>query len=115
SKVFQQALVHVKDTGAPNAKGPSQQHAGILSRLAYAHGRAHHQREAVAILDTLKRAWDARAITPMPLAKAYLGIGDENSALHVLEQGLAEHHFPKTPGNVWYTDPGYEVLQTNPR
>lgn len=83
-----------------------------LAELAYIYGRAGEPvqaRHALAKLEELNRR---QPIDPAILSRAYLGIGDNNQALFLLEKASAQHSNLMTTLKV---DPRYDPLRSDPR
>ncbi len=80
--------------------------------LAYAYGRAGRIAEARKILADLERLAKDRYMPSPQLALIHLGLGENEQALDLLEQGLEERSF-------WMiylkADPVYDCLRAHPR
>ena len=76
--VFEQAVV------------AEQRAPGALGRLGFCYGRAGQPERALAIVEELESRAMQERVPSLPLAIAYLGVGDEPASLAVLHRAAAE-------------------------
>jgi len=81
------------------------------SMQAYIYGRAGQQSEAQRALDKLLELNRRQQIDPLALIQAYIGMGNKDKALILLENAYSQHSTPTT----LKVDPIYDPLRSDPR
>ena len=82
------------------------------SRLVYLYGRMGQKDKARAELRKLEAMKDKQAPDPVAMAMAYVGVGNNDAALHSLEKACAERSNELTALKV---EPVYDPLRGEPR
>ena len=80
--------------------------------LAHAHGKAGNHARARQILDGLAAASKTRYISAANIAIGYIGLGDFDTALTLMEKGFTERSQTLTFIKI---DPVYDPLRADPR
>ena len=84
----------------------------VLTALAHAYGIAGQTVEAKRILRILEQRSQTSYVPPFLLAAVYLGTGDKQSSLSLLEKAYTEHDW----GLIWINvAPKFNVLRSEPR
>ena len=81
------------------------------STLAYTYGRAGQQPEAQRALDRLLELNRHQQIDPSALIQAYIGMGNKDKAINLLENAYSQHSTLTT----LKVDPIYDPLRSDPR
>jgi TolB-like protein/DNA-binding winged helix-turn-helix (wHTH) protein/Flp pilus assembly protein TadD len=84
----------------------------IRSRLVYLYGRMGQKDKARAELRKLEAMNRAQSLDPVPMAVAYLGVGNNDAALSSLEKAYAQRSNLLTALKV---EPAYDPLRDEPR
>lgn len=98
------------DAEALRQRDPSQ--PWYWAMIAYASGRSGDQARAKLALEHLRQLDGQRALDPLSLVIAYIGVGDNDKALDWLRKAYAEHSSSITALKV---DPIYDPLRSDPR
>jgi TolB-like protein/DNA-binding winged helix-turn-helix (wHTH) protein len=98
------------DAEALRQRDPSQ--PWYWAMIAYASGRSGDQARAKLALQQLRQLERQRALDPLSLVIAYIGVGDNDKALEWLRKAHAEHSSSITALKV---DPIYDPLRSDPR
>ncbi len=89
-----------------------QDNTEVRSSIAYAYALAGRTREAVALMDSLKRNMIREFVDPSRIAEIYTALGQKDQALDWLERAFREG----SAGLVFVkTDPWYKSLRSEPR
>jgi serine/threonine-protein kinase len=84
----------------------------ISSRLVYLYGRMGQEDKARAELRKLEAMNGTRSLDPVPMALAYIGVGNNDAALSSLEKAYAQRSNFLTALKV---EPVYDPLRDDPR
>jgi tetratricopeptide (TPR) repeat protein len=82
------------------------------AQIAYALAVTGHRSEAERLLGTLLAAPGHAYIPPIPVAKAYVGLGDVDAAFLWLERGYSEH---AAQMRSVYVTPAFDALHADRR
>jgi TolB-like protein/Tfp pilus assembly protein PilF len=104
---FAEALANLEDWRRTSGDG-----IHISSRLVYLYGRMGQTDKARAELRKLEAVNRTQSLDPVPMALAYVGIGDKEAALRSLEKAYAERSNLLTALKV---EPVYDPLRDDPR
>jgi TolB-like protein/DNA-binding winged helix-turn-helix (wHTH) protein/Flp pilus assembly protein TadD len=104
---FAEALANLEDWRRTSGDG-----IHISSRLVYLYGRMGQTDQARAELRKLEAVNRTQSLDPVPMALAYVGIGDKEAALRSLEKAYAERSNLLTALKV---EPVYDPLRDDPR
>lgn len=88
------------------------QKSGDKTYLGFAYAEAGKRDEALAILQEMKERWKRGDIRALPIARVYVGLGEEDLALEWLEKSL-ERREPRMV--MLKVDPRFDKLRSNPR
>lgn len=94
------------------ARGLSNEHPTLLAELGHIHGVMEETPEAMKIIEQLELEGDERYVSPHLFALVYLGLGDKERALSLLEQTFAERGAYLI---FLTTDPLYDPLRKLPK
>jgi tetratricopeptide (TPR) repeat protein len=86
--------------------------ASAWSWRAYIYGRSGQTARAHRALDELLQLNRTRAVDPMIIASAYLGVGDKDQALAWMERAYSQHSTELVSLKV---NPGFDPLRSDPR
>jgi tetratricopeptide (TPR) repeat protein len=84
----------------------------IRTRLVYLYGRMGQKDKARAELRNLEAMNGTQSLDPVPMARAYIGVGDNGARLSSLEKACAERSNLLTALKV---EPAYDPLRDDPR
>lgn len=85
---------------------------GLLGALGHAYASSGNRAEAQRILDRLTAESQKRYVSPMILARIYVGLGDRERMFECLEKGYAQ----RDALMVWMkADPRFEAVYSDPR
>ncbi len=88
------------------------QKLGDKSYLGFGYARAGKRDEALEILEEMKERWERGDIRALPIARVYVGLGEEDLALEWLEKSLER----REPRMVQLKrDPRFDSLRSTPR
>jgi TolB-like protein/DNA-binding winged helix-turn-helix (wHTH) protein/Flp pilus assembly protein TadD len=93
------------------ALGPDRNPA-VMGMLVRAYAHAGRRREALRLLDELKRRQQTSYVAPTPFVDAYLGLGDNEQALAWLERAYQEQSNILMLIKVY---PNFDPLRSDPR
>jgi len=105
--LFAEALADIEQRRRASGEAP-----WYWLELAYVYGRSGRQAQARRALGKLVRLNRTQQIDPAAMAWAYIGVGDKDRALALLEKGYTEHSIILATLKV---EPGYDSLRSDPR
>jgi tetratricopeptide (TPR) repeat protein len=84
----------------------------VRSELGYAYAKAGKREDALRVIGELQRSPGERRVSPFHFALVYIGLGENERAIELLEKALDE----RTERLVWLrADPRFDPLRLNPR
>ena len=83
----------------------------MAATLALACGLGGRRTESEAIVAELDRRSRSQYICPVPMALGYAGLGDKETAFHLMGQALEE----RCPLVLWFTWPIFDILREDVR
>jgi len=120
--VFAAAYIQLGDAylqqGAPSSALGAYRRAAALNggrdsaQIVYALAVTGHRSEGERLLRTLLAAPDRPYVPPIPVAKAYVGLGDADAAFRWLERAYEEHAAQIRTVNV---TPAFDALHADRR
>ena len=105
--MFTKAVEHMKLAEMHSGKS-----FGTKATLGYVYGKIGNFREAQIILDSLKECSKKEYVSPISIARVYIGIGEEEQAINYLEKAFEEKENRLIRLN---SNPIYDPLRSNPR
>jgi serine/threonine-protein kinase len=84
----------------------------VRSELGYAYAKAGRREDALRVMDELQRSPGERRVSPFHFALIYIGLGENDRAIELLEKAYDE----RVERLVWLrADPRFDPLRLNPR
>jgi tetratricopeptide (TPR) repeat protein len=94
------------------AKGLMGARPDVITPMAYVLARAGRRREALAMMDELRRIAKARHPSPFRLAYVHLGLGDTDAAFDWLEKSVEARDWQM---GMLKVEPAFDAVRSHPR
>ena len=94
------------------AKGLSGARPDVITPMAYVLARAGRRREALAMLDELRRFAKPRDPSPFRLAYVHIGLGDTDRAFELLQKAIEARDWQM---GMLKVEPAFDVLRSDQR